>query len=399
VSTVFPRILLLSWQRPDGRYAGAEVLRKILGCWPHELARWAYLDTEARTVPAHLPPSRAFPPRPVHWRLRNTVWRYWYMQHWQSRRLALAVAEWARAFQPQVLWVLAELGTVTVGERLARLLQTPVHVTLHDALEFGRFALPRSYYPLYIRAAHRLLRRAATFDAISPALREHAAAAYAVGEKPAMIFPPSIARVATDGAPSARPWGDAMVRKIALCGSMRISSTEWRRFLGLMGRLPYTIELLAYVDRATFFQETMPPNVGVRFEPYLSSETELVAAFRAAAVDAAYLGLTRLPEQSCFARYSLSSKLTAYTAAALPVIVDAPEDSWVWRLVSAYQAGILCGEEEDVAVQRLKELLSDKQYHLRLAQGAQRLCREELDLERNVEQFRQLLWQAVGKHT
>lgn len=225
-SPEFPRTLLLTWQSPDGRYAGAEVLRKILGELPADRLRWAYLDATARAAPAGLPEHRGFELRHAHWRLRNTSLRYVWEQHAQAAPLARRIADWAEPLRPQLVWLLAEMGAVTIGRRLGRLLGIPVHATIHDAFEFGRFSLPRLYYPLYRRSVRRMLAAAGSFDAVSGSLAEHVRTEHGLGAAcEGLVFPPSVSEAAlAEGAvPEAAPEA-GQVRRIGLCGSMRISA-------------------------------------------------------------------------------------------------------------------------------------------------------------------------------
>lgn len=391
-----PRILLLTWQRPDGRYAGAEVLRKILSRLPRDQVRWAYLAQSVQTG-SGIPESRGFEPRSIHWKFRNTVWRYLYTQHVQSRRLATAIARWANPFAPEVIWVLAELGALTVGFRLHRMLGIPMHATVHDAYEFSRFALPRGYYPIYFRSAMRLVRNATSFDSVSPALSSHVIGQYGGPRDRALVFPPSVSTETPATASTAGLDADGKLRRIALCGSMRILKSEWRRFLSLLAQSPFLFEICAFVEPSAFFDAPFPDNVKIQFEPYQPDEEALIRKFRTLHVHAAYLGLTRKPEQACFARYSLSSKLTAYVAAGLPVIVDGPVDSEAWRLVREYGAGILCGPDDTAALRDLASVFEVSPARERMSDGAIRLCREQFDLDRNSAQFTALLCQVAGR--
>ena len=392
MSQAFPRTLLLTWQRPDGRYAGAEVIRKILRCLPREQIRWAYL---ADPIPAPWPEgpeSVGFAPNPIHWRLRDTAWRYLYMHHLQAGCLAGRIAEWIRPFQPELLWVLAELGAVPAADRLRRRLRIPVHATVHDTYEFSRFTLPRRYYPVYYRSAVRLLSSVTSFDTVSEALRAHIVSSYGGPPDRSVVFPPSVSRTAPAASEGLQPAQPACgIRRIVLCGSMRILEREWLRFLSLLSRLPASFEILAFVDRESFFNVPLPANVLMRFEAYLPDEESLIRRFREAAPAAAYLGLTRLPQQAWFSRYSLSSKLAAYTAAALPVIVDGPAESEAWRLVNAYGAGVLCGDDDTAATTCLGRLFGADEDRRSMSRGSARLCSEKFDLERNMKPFRETL--------
>jgi hypothetical protein len=387
----FPRTLLLTWQRPDGRYAGAEAVRKVVGSLPRQNLRWAYLGRKAPLAGRQLPESAAFEPRHIHWRLRDTALRYWYEQHWQADALARRIAAWAGEFRPERLWVLAEMGAVTVGRRLQGRLKIPVHATVHDAYAYARFALPRSYFPMYRRSAMRLLETCVSVDAVSQELiarlREECGALQA---RPSLVFPSSVPPA---GMQTEVPRVEAVaqeVRRLALCGSMRIMEWQWKEFLGVLARMPWQFEVLAFVDRETFFHTGMPPNARLLFRPYAATEADLIRELATAGVWACYLGVSRAPGDAAFSLYSLSSKLTAYAAAGLPSVADAPATSAVCRLVQAHAAGVLYdgGAEARHSLQRL---FSDADLRRRLGAGALRLCRAEMDLDRNVSRFAELL--------
>jgi hypothetical protein len=80
----------------------------------------------------------------------------------------------------------------------------------------------------------------------------------------------------------------------------------------------------------------------------------------------------------------------------VPVIADAPAASVAWRLVSRHGAGVRCTEDAEETVGSLKALFGDQAVWQRMAEGADRLCAEEFDLDRNVARFQDLLRAAAG---
>jgi hypothetical protein len=314
--------------------------------------------------------------------------------------MATAVGAQAQAFQPEVLWVLGELSAVHVGLRVADRLAIPLHVTVHDAPEECRFAgIPPVYGFYYRQLVRRLLRKARSVDTVSQELFQHL-----LGERwiaagcEGVTLPPSVPREWTmpQGGGVSHPvggWCADTVRRIGMCGSLRVGRAQWRRFLDLLGCLPFKVEIVLFGstdDLGTAF----PSGVTVRPQPYADSEEAVVSAFRAG-VDACYLGLWREPERALFARTSLSSKLVTYAAAGRPIVVDAPENSVAWRLVSQYGAGILLswksGDGRGLDRGQIIRLLSDAATRQRMAEGAVRLCRGEFDLGRNIERLAEAL--------
>jgi len=163
-----------------------------------------------------------------------------------------------------------------------------------------------------------------------------------------------------------------------------------------MGRVAESVEIIAVTDDDSFHSEVAPPaNVRITRRAYFESEAELLAFFRSAGLSASYLGLWHEEERRLFAETSLSSKLCAYSAIGVPVIVDAPESSVAWRLVADYGAGVRIGPDcatEDV----LCAFLSGGDWSEQAA-GAARLCCDEFDVDRNVTRFAQLLRKTVDR--
>ena len=116
----------------------------------------------------------------------------------------------------------------------------------------------------------------------------------------------------------------------------------------------------------------------------------MVRGLREKGVHACYLGLWREPEKAFFGRTSVSSKMTSYAAAGLPIIADVSEDAEVWRMITKHGAGVrLSGESHDI--QTLESLFRGGAGWESHARGALQLCEQELNLERNIEEFKHLL--------
>ena len=101
-----------------------------------------------------------------------------------------------------------------------------------------------------------------------------------------------------------------------------------------------------------------------------------------------------------FTRTSLSSKLVTYCAAGLPVIVDGPADSVVWKLVDRHKAGILLrnevfGEVSADDADEMRLLLNDSDRWQTMAEGSRRLCEGEFNMDANIRKFREFLDESV----
>jgi hypothetical protein len=391
----FPRTLLLTWRAPDGRYATNEVLRKIAGRFPAGTLQWASM-TAPRPEAAALCPHRAFAPRHLHWRLEWTALNYFYVHNVQAPAIARRVAAWAAPFRPEVIWVLAELGATNVAHCLRRLLGVPIHATVHDAYECARFIDPPRYHPIYLHCTRRMFRRAKSVDAVSDELLAHIRDRYGERDLDGIAFPPSIARDQMAGAaPAVDPNGTPAVRRIGICGSTRTSAWQWESFVRLLARLPYAFEIVTFVYEDLFPKVDLPANVRRVAHPYAPTERDLIRSFREGGIWAAYVGLWKDDVARPFARFSMSSKITTYAAAGVPVIIDGPEEAASWRLVDRYGAGILCGGDEEESLRRLSSLFGEEESRRRMAEGSARLCREALDLDANIERFRDTLSRAA----
>jgi hypothetical protein len=379
--------LILTLWPPTAKY---KILRRYADLFPAGRLAWASLQPCDGAVSfAH----KAALPRQLHWRLRRTAAGWLYLHQFQARRLAAEIVQWARPFNPRVLWVLPELGAAHVAPYVAQALKIPLHVTSHDAHETARHIVPPLYYPFYARAVRRVFRRAHSVDAISEGLLEHLQRDFPnLRSSNSMVFHPSIdpRLIRRPGPVRDRPWESGTRRVIGLCGSMRISRQQWEEFLQALSALPYRVELvsLAYKDR--FFGSTLPANVTVTALPFAETEADIISVFHERQVDACYLGLWRDPSQAFFGRTSLSAKLVTYAAASLPILVDADEDSMAWRLVARHGAGVRldggAGGKDALA-----GLFGDCARWNAAALGAGRLCEAEFNQETNFDRFAGLL--------
>jgi glycosyltransferase involved in cell wall biosynthesis len=343
----------------------------------------------ADRLPEHRIAWQAFPPRPVHWRLGGTTWEYLSLYELQAAGLARKIWDWLQPFQPEVLWVLGELAGVPVARQVHALSQVPVHVSIHDAPEFARFvSVPSLYFPRYLVHVRRLLKCAGSVDCVSAELLEHVRRGVGAGPGGAapawrgLIFPPCV-EPALAAPVRPRAWQDD-TRRIGFCGAFRVSDRQWQDVLDRLGRLPFRFELAGFASAGSVPQASVPANVTVHVQPPVATTAELIQRLNTEA-DACYAGLWREPARRLFGRTSLSSKLVPYAAAAVPVIVDAEEDTVAWRLVRQHAAGVRVGDPADPDA--LARLFGDAAAWQRMAEGARRLCLEEFDLDRHVAAF------------
>lgn len=384
-----PRTLLLTPAPPDQIYSGG-VLRKIVNALPEKKIAWAYLSKGTGNGAKGLVQEKCFPHPQMHWRLNRSLFYGLLHQEVYARVLAKRIAAWAGEFKPEVLWVHAEGGTVHVANYLQKQLKIPMHLTFFDAPEvcMGHFAqFSRWYMPLYLNRVARLVRRAMGVDAVSQELVNHVKEiSGATDSTSSMVFSSSISGEIVTSLQVSRSFDEkTSVRRIGFCGSMRIGEPQWRDFLGLLGQLPFKFEILLFADKGYLFNVPLPGNVTIAVQGYVDTEENLVRRMVDLQVHAGYLGLWKEAEMSLFCRTSLSSKLTTYAAAGLPVVVDGPEDSVAWQMVKKYGAGVL---GVVAGMPGLKELFSDSVAWAGMSAGSRTMWDQEFNLEKNVDTFR-----------
>ena len=379
-----PRTLLLTLWPPDAKY---KILRRYAEKLPDGSLFWCSLQECESGNGGSLPFKHAsVVPASLHWRLRDTWCGYLYRHELRAAGLARSLAGRVGTFRPEVLWVLPELGAARVGYHLCRSLGVPLHLTSHDAHETARTIVPPLYYPFYERSVNRIFRAADSVDAVSEGLLDHLGTLYPnVGPANGIVFHPSIDAALVMPDPEPRDRSRSPLRRIGICGSMRVSEEQWREFLEMLSGLPYEFEIVSCAYRDRYFDAALPANVRQVPLPFAPTESDVIAAFRENGVDACYLGLWKKAGHGLFGRTSLSAKLVTYAAAALPVIVDAREDSVAWQLAKRHGAGVcVSGSNPRGELERL--FGDDDAWHC-MAAGARALCLNEFDLDTNVARF------------
>jgi len=386
----FPRIALLSWCSPMSRFAGGAALRRLLSCLPRESVLW--LGFHEGSAGSNLPTYHAVPPRPIHWRLAGSMLEHLDVDLLQARSLADRMWKRLEPFAPQVLWIFPEMWTISVGQALQARSGLPLHLTVHDAPETASYgAIPRAYLPAYLRHMRRLLQAAQSLDAVSQGLVDHLRLHHGFAqERTALVIPPCVETEMLWTIPE-RTWRSRPERRIGLCGSMRISAAQWQQFLKALGALPYPIVLESFTALEDLPATELPPNVSIASRGYRNTEAELVMALSACELDATYLGVWKEPDRQLFGRTSLSSKLTTYAAAGLPVLVDATADSVAWQLVDQYNAGIRLGESPEAATDAMRTLFDQAPIWTEAAAGARRMCVSAFDLDLHAGLLREQL--------
>jgi hypothetical protein len=391
--TDIPRTLLLTRWSPISRFAGGEVQRKIVSCLPHHRLRWAYLAPQATGKVEGIPEHRGFPVSGgLHWRLRAKGLDYLH-KHLAARRQAADIAGWVSDFKPQVLWIASDLDGIIVGHHLHHRLGIPLHITIYDAFEWCRHCgVPSWYTPLYLSRVRHLLKQVVTLDGMSKALIDHVSRWQPMPQcRGALVFPPSISCAALQAIEPLRPSFPGSVRRIGFCGASRTGTEQWEQFVGLLGRLRWQFEVMAFASPDCFHDMVCPSNVKIHYQEYQPTELDVVMRMRETGVHACYLGLWREPGKAFFPQTSVSSKMTTYAATGVPIIADVSEDSAVWKMIRTHGAGVRITGEESRDSNVLEALFKGGDEWTSFSKGALQLCQRELNLDQNIETFKKLL--------
>ena len=152
--------------------------------------------------------------------------------------------------------------------------------------------------------------------------------------------------------------------------------------------MAYRVELVIVSEPERIPAGSLPENVKIAFVPYFEESKDLVTFLKRAGLFASYLGLWRETERSLFVQTSLSSKLSTYATAGVPVLVDAPEGSAAWKLIDQYRAGFAMDADDPFA---LGHWFGDVDGWNGRALRSLALAQEHFDVERNVNAL-QNLW-------
>ncbi len=385
-----PRTLILTAWHASGRYAGAEAMRRVLSGLPAARIRWASLDDESVCEVMGVE-TKGFPRRLAHWRLHEGAADFFFRDHVDARRLARRIAAWVKEFEPEALWVLPELQAIPVALHLQRMLRIPIHATVYDAPENALFVcVPKAYSAIHMRLVRKLYARVSSVDVISKELGDYLRETCVPASANMTVLPASVSE--TWFARSEGPDFKSKVRRIAFCGAMRTPIPQWATFMRQLSRLPYQFEIVAYAADESFADLAVPHNVQIKMMPYVESERELIRSMAASGACCGYVGLPREGLGEHFARTSLSSKLTSYAAAGLPILIDGSEESAAWQMVQEHGAGVRV--IEDAAP--FEVLCSNQTHWEALAAASRQMAEAVFCLERNVPALEAQLRATVG---
>ena len=397
--TEFPRTLLLTLGAPDAKY---KVIRPYADKLPPEKLCWCSIQ----------PPEpgaefcfryKAFTPKQPYWRLRFASIGQLYFHELQASRLAREIEDWVRDFNPELLWILPEMGAASVGYRLARRLGIPLHTTSHDAHETALYQVPSFFYYVYAHRTKQVFSLADSLDAVAAGLVDYVCQhRRPLAPEDTLVVAPSMDRRWIP--PEARPVPNATeggTRRIGLCGSMRIGESQWAEFVQVLGKLPYDVEIIAFAYKDMFYDVPLPENITVSLQPFAETRTDLMKRFCELEVDAFYLGLWKEESRGLFGRTSLSAKLGTYVACGRPIIVDAREDSVAWQLVKKHAAGILLDKTGQSNLsegsEKLNHIFSNADVWYKMAIGSVETFDQEFDLDRNVANLKELMKRTARK--
>lgn len=340
-----PRTLLATWFAPDDRKGGAVIVRSLAERFPADRLRWYTFSHPAGPLIA--PFAAQFSGCCVatnRGASRLGLGRFW---KWHRRAIwphsaARRVVEVARAWQPEVVWIVLDYLTVPVAANLVRRLPGQrFHFSIHDDPQHTASREGESHAALRgCRAALETLRTSnASLDAVSEELLASAGwpverqAVVTLGCDPAasvaQISPPRAEGPLTIGV-AGNYLGVAELR-VALAGLdiwQQAAGRPWRIVVvgrpDLAGIHPY-VETVAYRHADTVRQIL-------------------------ASADVLYIPLGLRAEDREQMRTSLPTKLVSYAELGKLVLAHAPHDSATARVLRDHALGVALDSHDPAEV-------------------------------------------------
>ena len=336
--------------------ASSYFMSVLLDEYPDRFVWYSLYHHSAETWnPYHIPYQSARPPqRPARWKGLKYLIRYypwaWY-QGWKA-------AQFGKKNHAQV--VLADLAfeAVIAGRIAAKLLKVPLLVSIHDD-PINRLRvknLPRCCMNMYERSFQRTLQTAEKCAVISDYMGEIYQERYGVkttrlyiGVEKENILPVREFDVGKD------------VFVIGSVGSVN-SAENWNLLLQAVqqfnekgdgaklkilhiGKLPAGLQMTDDVEVTGWVPEN-------RFVHHLSR------------IDAGFLNWSFLPEHDMTGRTSFPLKVHSFLQAQVPFIGLGPLNSSIVRLISDYDCGVVCTEQDvNELLSQIKALFLDERLY------------------------------------
>ncbi len=381
-----PRLLYLGDVPVECSYHGSALLYRLLQDYPPErlliLEPWPALSKPSRRLPA----VRYDQTSTRLARLLPTRYGKWYAPLY----VALAGLDLAGArrrisrFQVDAVLTVHHGYAWLPAARLARKLGIPLHLILHDP--FNEMAcFPEFLRPLLHLALGKVYRQAAARFCVSPYMEKEYRKRHGVGAQ--VLYPGRAKDALVYDLPPERLKDQPKQPTIAYAGN--IEDAYWAALQGVAESvLPLGGRLVIYSPR-TREQATRngltAPNVEMRG---LVTSEELLARLRAEA-DLLFVPMSFAPRDKANAQLSFPSKLTDYTAVALPLLICGPDycSAVCWARENPGVAEVVETQKPEMLVQALSRILQSAEVRLCLGKTAASVGRKYFSYEVARNQF------------
>jgi glycosyltransferase involved in cell wall biosynthesis len=291
-------------------------------------------------------------------------------------------------FQPQAVLTVAHGFSWLTASAFAERHQLPLHLIIHDdwaeaasLMRFARRRLRRRFGAIYRHAASRFC--------VSPYMAEEFERRY--GVKGTVLYPSR-----ETGAPTfdARPDGKRGDRPFTLAFAGTLATGDYvRQLVALSWMLPSVrgrLLLFGPFDFETL--STAGMNMKVTVVGGTLHSLDLITRLRAEA-DVLFLPMSFEPQDSCLFALNFPSKLTDYTAAALPILIWGPKESSAvkWAAGEPGVAAVVTDSDERVMAALIAEIAQDLPWRQRLSEAAARAGKKYFSPERAETVFYQAL--------
>jgi glycosyltransferase involved in cell wall biosynthesis len=371
-----PRLLVLSDVNVERTGGGALAMYRLLADYPKD--RLCVVSYPTANWPGPIERLEGVDYRTLAYRIPRVIFNrfnpFWpvVMAKYITLRTGEALAH-ARQFRPDTVLTVAHHFLWFVADRVARRLDVPLHLILHDDWPHLQSLAPRPWVrPAVVRAceaiARPVLRRAAQRYAVSPNMAERYEQDYGVRCR---ILYPCRGEDSAEPAVRVRPAPDAQL-VVAYAGMIHQCWTveALRSLAGVLERINGRLDVYAPYAEETFARwGLVSPNIRrVGFLPSARAMAEHVAA----SAHALFLPASFAAQERRNVATLFPSKLADYTAIGLPLVVWGPSYSSASRWAAENSDACVLVTDSDPAalLDPLTHLFGDPEHARRLAAGA-----------------------------
>jgi len=368
-SISLPRLLYVSSVPVESSYHGSALIYRLLQEYPPELLCVVESSLYVSQPSRRLPGVRyEVLPAGIE-RLCRTRFARLY-----SSFLFLRAGSWwrklgklVRRFKPDAVLTVAHAGLWLTAAAYARHHKLPLHLICHDEVTNTVMRVPALTTQHVERLFAGVYRSAASRLCVSPYMREDYRGRFGMDAE--VLYPSRAATVPVFDEPPAHLASLPQGLRVAFAGT--INSGSHAGLLQEMARClePLGGKLLLYgpiQPEAACSAGILRDNVELRG---LLPSNELIKALRDEA-DVLYVPMSFAPEDRLAMKTNFPSKLTDYTAAGLPILIQGPSDSSAVRWARENEGVAVVVDESAKLSNCLQKLLQEPGWRLQLARQA-----------------------------